>query len=74
MRSFSECAALSYGDVREFFLRTPCRSVTRIQPPLRGAGGGDDSGLVRLAGGVFDLAFQGGLGAGETEMAGTVYF
>ncbi len=38
-RSSVECAALAYGDVREFFLRTPCRSADRIQLELRGGEG-----------------------------------
>lgn len=34
-----ECTAHSYGQVREFFVRTPCRSLQRTQPVLCDAQG-----------------------------------
>lgn len=38
-RQAVNCAVLSYGDVREFFLRKPCRAVDRLQLGLQGGNG-----------------------------------
>ncbi|WP_207630567.1 MULTISPECIES: hypothetical protein [unclassified Actinopolyspora] len=36
----AECAVLSHGGVRDFFLENPCRGLDRVQFPLTDANGG----------------------------------